>query len=90
VLVVVEDRDVELLAQPCLNLEAARRGDVLEVDAGEAGRDGPNHRDDLIHVLGVETERLGIDVAEPLEQRRLPSITGNAASGPMLPRPSTT
>ena len=36
VLVVVEDRDVEDLAQPALDLEAARRGDVLEVDAGEA------------------------------------------------------
>ena len=36
VLVVVEDRDVELLAQPPLDLEAARRRDVLEVDAAEA------------------------------------------------------
>ena len=35
VLVVVEDRDVELLLQPVLDLEAARRGDVLEVDAAE-------------------------------------------------------
>ena len=33
VLVVVEDRDVELGAQPALDLEAARRRDVLEVDA---------------------------------------------------------
>src|SRR5699024_6980128 len=35
VLVVVEDGDVELGAQPILDLEAARGGDVLEVDAGE-------------------------------------------------------
>ena len=33
VLVVVEDGDVEGLAQPRLDLEAARRGDVLQVDA---------------------------------------------------------
>ena len=35
VLVVVEDGDVELVAQPPLDLEAARRRDVLEVDAAE-------------------------------------------------------
>ena len=35
VLVVVEDGDVELLLEPLLDLEAARRGDVLEVDAAE-------------------------------------------------------
>ena len=39
VLVVVEHRDVEQLAQPALDLEAPRRGDVLEVDAAEDRRD---------------------------------------------------
>ena len=38
VLVVVEDRDAEVL-QARLDLEAARRGDVLEVDAAEHRRD---------------------------------------------------
>ena len=36
VLVVVEHGDVEQLAEPTFHLEAARRGDVLEVDAREA------------------------------------------------------
>ena len=71
VLVVVEDRDVEHLAQPGLDLEAARRGDVLQVDAA-VGRgedlDGP---DDLLGVLGVQAHRPGVDAREPLEQRRL-------------------
>ena len=35
VLVVVEDGDVQLLAEALLDLEAARGGDVLEVDAAE-------------------------------------------------------
>ena len=35
VLVVVEDRDRQRLVQPALDLEAARRRDVLEVDAAE-------------------------------------------------------
>ena len=39
VLVVVEDRDVEQLAQPRLDLEAPRRGDVLQVDAAVGRRD---------------------------------------------------
>ena len=39
VLVVVEDGDVELLAQARLDLEAARRGDVLQVDAAEDRRE---------------------------------------------------
>src|SRR5262249_48441327 len=38
VLVVVEDRDVQLLAQALLDLEATRRGDVLEVDSAEGRR----------------------------------------------------
>ena len=48
VLVVVEDRDVEVRLQPVLDLEAARGGDVLEVDAAEAGRDRLHRRDDLV------------------------------------------
>jgi hypothetical protein len=57
VLVVVEDGDVELGAQAALDLEAARRRDVLEVDAAEAGRDGLDEGDDLVGVLGVQAQR---------------------------------
>ena len=71
VLVVVEDRDVEGLAQPSLDLEASRRRDVLEVDAPEAGCDQLDGADDLVGVLGVQADRPGVDVGEPLEQRRL-------------------
>ena len=59
------------LAQPGLDLEAARRGDVLEVDAGEDRGDGLDGADDLLGVGGVEADREGVDVGEPLEQRRL-------------------
>ena len=71
VLVVVEDRDVELGPQPLLDLEAARSGDVLEVDAAKARRDRLHDRDDLVRVLRVEAERPGVDAAELLEQERL-------------------
>ena len=56
VLVVVEDGDVELRPQPLLDLEAARRRDVLEVDPAEAGRDRLHGGDDLVGVLRVEAD----------------------------------
>jgi hypothetical protein len=37
VLVVVEHRDVQLLLEPRLDVEAPRRRDILEVDAAEGG-----------------------------------------------------
>src|SRR5690606_23702093 len=54
VLVVVEDGDVELGAQAVLDLEAARGGDVLEVDAGEDGRDRLDVGDDVVDRVGVQ------------------------------------
>ena len=63
VLVVVEDRDVERLLQPPLDLEAARRGDVLEVDAAERRRDLLDELDDLVDVGGVDAQREGVDAA---------------------------
>jgi hypothetical protein len=72
VLVVVEDRDVELLAQPLLDLEAAGRGDVLEVDAAERRGDRLADRDDLVDVLRVEADREPVDAGEVLEERGLP------------------
>jgi hypothetical protein len=71
VLVVVEDRDVEALAQSALDLEAAGRGDVLEVDAAERRRDRLDRPHDLVLVLRGETDREGVDSGELLEQHRL-------------------
>ena len=59
------------VAQPGLDLEAARRRDVLEVDPREHRRDRLDGADDLLGVGGVEADREGVDVGEPLEQRRL-------------------
>jgi hypothetical protein len=71
VLVVVEDRDVERLLEPLLDLEAARGGDVLEVDAAERGGDPDDRLDDLVHVLGGQADREGVHVGELLEEHRL-------------------
>jgi hypothetical protein len=71
VLVVVEDGDVELAPQAPLDLEAARRRDVLEVDPAESRRDRLHDRDDLVGVGGVEADRPGVDPGELLEEHRL-------------------
>ena len=71
VLVVVKDRDVQQLAQPCLDLETPRRGDVLEVDPAVHRGDGPDDIHDLVGVLGVQAHRPRVDPGELLEQRGL-------------------
>ena len=71
VLVVVEHRDVELVAQAPLDLEAARGRDVLEVDPAEGRCDRRAERDDLVDVRRREAERERVDAAELLEQHRL-------------------
>ena len=53
------------------DLEAARRGDVLEVDRAER-RPQPHQRlDDLVGILGVQHDRDRVQPGELLEQRAL-------------------
>ena len=87
VLIVVEDGDVELRPQPLLDLEAAWGGDVLEVDAAEAGRDRLHDRDDLVRVLRVQAERPRVDAAELLEQERLALHHGHRGLGADVAEP---
>ena len=89
VLVVMEDRDIQLGFQPVFNLKAARRGNILQIDAAEGGRQRFHRRDDLFAVFCRQADGKGIDTAELLEEHALPSITGMAASGPISPRPNT-
>ena len=71
VLVVVEHRDVEALLEPGLDVEAARRRDVLEVDAA-VGRSQPGDRlDELVDGAGLHAHRHRVDPGEVLEEDRL-------------------
>ena len=74
----------------CLDLEAAGRRDVLEVDAAEARRDRATRVHDLVDASVVE-RHIGHASIPPNSLNRIafPSITGSAASGPMFPSPST-
>ena len=70
VLVVVKDRDVQLLFQSLLDLKALGALDVLQVDAAKGGGDGPAGRDDAGSVGGVDADGEGVHPAELLEQHR--------------------
>ena len=85
----MEDRDVQGLAEPVFDLEAARRGDVLEVHPAVDRGEIADRVDDLLGVLGVRQTGHASTLANCLNSAALPSITGSAAAGPMLPRPST-
>ena len=71
VLVVVHERDVELLAQAGLDLEALRGLDILEVDAAEGGGDGLHRADEFIGVRGIDLDVEGVDAGVGFEEHAL-------------------
>src|SRR5215469_16962237 len=68
-LVVMEYRDIEQLAQPLFNDEAFWRFDVLEVDAAKGWVQKANAIDELVDIPGVDFKIYRIDVGKALEQR---------------------
>ena len=79
-----------MLDEALLDLERARRGDVLEVDAAEGGLE-LGSRVSMISSGSLVLTQIGnaSTPAKCLNSSALPSMTGMAASGPMSPRPST-
>jgi hypothetical protein len=71
VLVVMEDRDVEQRPEPVLDLEAARRRDIFQVDAAETRRERGHSGYDLVDAGAGQADGHGVDAGEPLEQQRL-------------------
>ena len=68
VLVVMEDGDVECLAQPGLDFEASRRRDVLEVDPTIDRGDALDDPHDLVDILGGQAHWPRVDARESLEK----------------------
>ena len=71
-LVVVEDRNTGLPLQPLFDVEATRRGDVLQVDASERRLESLHDRDDLIRILRGQADRKRLHTSKRVEQHRLP------------------
>ena len=72
VLVVVEDGDVALFLELALDLKAAGRGDILEVDAAEASRRCcTTVCTNSSTSLRLDAQREGVHIAEGLEEHAL-------------------
>ena len=86
-LVVVEDRDVQILLQPLFDLEAPRGRDVLQVYATERRRQVLDRLHYRVRILGVEADRERVHVRELLEERRLALHHGHRGPWPYVPEP---
>src|SRR5690606_19856665 len=71
VLVIVEHRDLQPLAQLALDDEALGRLDVLQVDAAEGGLEAGDDLDQFVRVLLVDLDVEHVDAGELLEQHAL-------------------
>ena len=67
-LVVVHYRDVQLLPEALLDVEAIGRGDIFEVYASKSGRQNFNGFYKLIGVFGIEFQVKYIDVGKNFKQ----------------------
>ena len=81
VLIVVENGNVAALLELALDFEAARRGNILKIDAAEGAGDQRHGVDKFVHILGLDAEREGIHAAEGLEQHAFALHDGHAGLG---------
>jgi hypothetical protein len=89
VLVVVEDRDVELRLEPRLDLEAPGEEIISRLMPPNPARDRLADGHDLVGLGRRQADRPASIPPNSLNRSAFPSMTGMAASGPMLPSPST-
>ena len=67
-LVVVENRNIAALFQLLLDLKAAGRGNILQVDTAKGTADIIHRLYKFVHVLGAHTQGEGVYAAEFLKQ----------------------
>ena len=68
--VLVDDRDAQFLAQPPEDVEALGRANVLQVDAAEGGLEHADRFDEPVRVARVELEVEPVEIGQPLEEHR--------------------
>ena len=71
VLIVVENGNIADFLQPALDLKAARRGDVFQIDAAEAAGNQVDRPHQLVHVLRAHAQGEGVHAREFLEEHTL-------------------
>ena len=82
VLVVVEDGDVAFFLELALDLKAAGRGDILEIDAAERAGDVVHRLHELVHILRLHAQRERVHIAERLEKDALALHDRHTGLGP--------
>ena len=80
-LVIVEDRDIQLFFQCLLDLKALGALDVLQIDAAERGRNGLAGRDDAGRVVSVDADGEGVHPAKFLKEHGLALHDGQTGLG---------
>ena len=78
-LVVVENRDVESLAQLLFNLKTAGRRNIFKVDSTEAGGDQLHGAHDFIDILGVKADRPCINIGKFFKESRFSFHDGHGS-----------
>ncbi len=87
VLIIVEYRDVEQLAQPLFDHKAFGRLDVLEIDAAKGRVKEAHAIDKLVDVAGVDLEIDRIDIGKALEESALALHHGLRRERPEIAEP---
>ena len=70
-LVIVEDRDIQLFFESLFDFEAARSGDVFQVNTAKTRCHRFDDLNDLLGILCVQADGPSVDSCEFLKQHRL-------------------
>jgi len=82
VLIVVKDRNVADFFEPALDLKAAGRADILQIDPAKRPGDQINRAYNLIHVLGTHADRKSVYIRKFLEKRAFAFHDRHTGLGP--------
>ena len=85
-LVIVENGDIAFFLELAFDFEAARCGNILQIDAAEAAGDEIDRIHKFVHIVRFYAEREGIHVAEGLEQNAFSLHNGHSGLRADVPK----
>src|SRR5262249_23557509 len=89
VLIIMKHRNVQLIRQPALNFEAARRADILQVDAAKNRTHRLDRSNNFLRILRIKADGKSIDACQLLEQHRFPFHDRSCSMRPNVAKPRT-
>ena len=82
VLVIMEHGDIQFLLQALFNLKTPWRCDILQINAAEGGGQIADCLNDLLSILGIQTDGKGIHAAELFKEDTLALHNGHSGLRP--------